>query len=299
MLKAPVAGQVKTRLVPPLSPKDAARLYTCFILDTFHRMNTLPDIDIIAAFTPQKLAHRVRKVVPPQIPLIPQKGKDLGERLHNVFSRLFFVGYEKVAIIGSDSPDLPIEYIEKSFSLLNKKLLDGKKELVLGPSEDGGYYLIAMSNPLSRLGTDLKFVPKVGEGGFSGQTRTSFGSSAIGGGDENPPQSPFFKGGGLKFPSLAKRGKGRFEIFSGQIFQDIPWSTNKVLEETKRKAKNIGLELAILPKWYDIDDFNSLMSLMILRNNMKKELMTTNKLLKKIFKDIHAKTGKSGSWGIE
>ena len=98
---------------------------------------------------------------------------------------------------------------------------------------------------------------------------------------------------------MAKRGKGRFEIFSGQIFQDIPWSTNKVLEETKRKAKNIGLELAILPKWYDIDDFNSLMSLMILRNNMKKELMTTNKLLKKIFKDIHAKTGKSGSWGIE
>jgi len=236
MLKAPVAGQVKTRLVPPLSPKDAARLYTCFILDTFHRMNTLPDIDIIAAFTPQKLAHRVRKVVPPQIPLIPQKGKDLGERLHNVFSRLFFVGYEKVAIIGSDSPDLPIEYIEKSFSLLNKKTT-----LVLGPAEDGGYYLIAMSNLLSPLWTDLKSVPK--KGGMGG--------------------------------------------FAGEIFQDIPWSANTVFEKTIEKAKRAGLKTAVLPKWYDVDDIESLM---VLRKNIKDtSFAKTSKLIENIFKSLFAK----------
>lgn len=225
MLKSPIAGKVKTRLVPPLSKEDAARLYECFILDTFNRISALKDIDIIAAYTPKNSFQKVRNIVPSDILLISQRGKDLGERLHNVFSRLFSVGYKKVAIIGSDSPDLPIEYIKKSFSFL-----DGEKELVLGPSEDGGYYLVAMTKNCKRL------------------------------------------------------------------FTGIQWSTGTVFEETLRKAENIGLELAILPKWYDVDDMHSLE---ILRDTRKKELVATSTLLSKIFKDIRAKTGKSGFWGVE
>lgn len=252
MLKAPVAGQVKTRLVPPLSPKDAARLYRCFIQDTFSRISVLTDIDIIAAFgTPPPLspsmmwtgggiprlqAARVKKIVPHGITILPQKGKDLGERLTNVFSHLFSHGYKKVAIIGSDSPDLPIEYIEKSFSLLNKKTT-----LVLGPSEDGGYYLIAMSNLLSPMGTDLKSVPK--KGGMGG--------------------------------------------FAGEIFQDIPWSANTVFEKTIEKAKRAGLKTAVLPKWYDVDDIESLM---VLRKNIKyTSFAKTSKLIENIFKSLFAK----------
>lgn len=150
MLKLPVAGQVKTRLTPRLGEIGAARLYRCFIQDTFSRISALNGIDIIAAVTPKNMAAKVKKIVPPDITIIPQRGKDLGERLHNIFLQLFFVGYKKVAIIGTDSPDLPIEYIKKSFSLLK-----GKTELVLGPAEDGGYYLVAMSRECKEIFKDI------------------------------------------------------------------------------------------------------------------------------------------------
>ena len=152
MLKAPVAGKVKTRLAPPLSKKDAARLYECFIQDTFSRISVLRGIDIIAALgadvksIPKVPAARVKKIVPPGIAIIVQKGKDLGQRLSNIFSELFSLGYKKVAIIGSDSPDLPSEYIKKSFSLLKSKT-----ELVIGPAQDGGYYLVALSRDCREL----------------------------------------------------------------------------------------------------------------------------------------------------
>lgn len=164
MLKLPVAGKVKTRLTPPLKKEDAARLYKCFIQDIFNRISTLNGIDIIAAYTPKNAADRIKRIVPANTMLIPQKGNDLGERLQNIFSQLFSIGYKKVAIIGTDSPDLPAEYIKKSFSSLNKNT-----SIVIGPSRDGGYYLIAMSNPLSPMGTDLKSVPKGGMGGFASE----------------------------------------------------------------------------------------------------------------------------------
>jgi len=154
MLKVPVAGKVKTRLTPPLKKEDAARLYKCFIQDIFSRISTLNGIDIIAAYTPKNLAERIKRIVPVNTMLIPQKGNDLGERLQNIFSQLFSIGYKKVAIIGTDSPDLPVEYIKKSFSSLNKNT-----SIVIGPSRDGGYYLIAMSNPLS---------PPFSKGGMGG-----------------------------------------------------------------------------------------------------------------------------------
>jgi len=82
--------------------------------------------------------------------LIPQKGSDLGERLQNIFSQLFSIGYKKAAIIGTDSPDLPVEYIKKSFSSLNKNT-----GIVIGPSRDGGYYLIAMSRYSEEVFKDI------------------------------------------------------------------------------------------------------------------------------------------------
>lgn len=152
MLKAPVAGTVKTRLVPPLSKEDATMLYRYFIQDTFSRISALNGIGIIAAYTPQNQEYAIRKLLPLRTVLIPQKGKDLGERLVNIFSQLFSAGYKKVVIIGTDSPDLPIEYIKKSFAMLK-----GKTELVLGPAEDGGYYLIAMSRPCKEIFKNIKW----------------------------------------------------------------------------------------------------------------------------------------------
>ena len=150
MLKAPVAGKVKTRLTPPLKKEDAARLYKCFIQDIFSRISTLNGIDIIAAYTPKNAAERIKRIVPANTMLIPQKGNDLGERLSNLFSGLFSAGYKKIAVIGTDSPDLPIEYIKKSFSSLNKNT-----SIVIGPSRDGGYYLIAMSRYSEEVFKDI------------------------------------------------------------------------------------------------------------------------------------------------
>ena len=158
MLKVPIAGQVKTRLAAKIGKEDATKLYRCFIHDTFSGISLLKNIDIIAAYAPQNLISRVKRLVPLGVVVIPQKGRDLGERIQNVFSHLFSIGYKKIAIIGADSPDLPTEYIEKSFLLLK-----GKTRLVIGPAEDGGYYLIAMSNP---------FAPplrKGGKGGFASE----------------------------------------------------------------------------------------------------------------------------------
>ncbi|MBI5287339.1 MAG: TIGR04282 family arsenosugar biosynthesis glycosyltransferase [Deltaproteobacteria bacterium] len=173
MVKAPIPGEVKTRLIPPLTPEDAVGLYRCFIEDTLLRVSTftLPPtsphkggrekvskeegLPIFVAYTPPDKEAIIKEVVS-SIPLvngveglIPQIGEDLGERLFNTFQRLFSMGYKKVAIIGSDSPDIPLEYIEKTFCDLE----EGR--IVLGPSEDGGYYLIGMS-----LGTELNSVPK-------------------------------------------------------------------------------------------------------------------------------------------
>lgn len=150
MLKIPIAGQVKTRLAAQIGKEDATKLYRCFIHDTFSSISLLSNIDIIAAYTPQNLISRAKRLAPSGAIIIPQKGRDLGERLQNIFSRLFSIGYKKIAIIGADSPDLPIEYIEKSFLLLK-----GKTGLVLGPSEDGGYYLIAMSREHKEIFKDI------------------------------------------------------------------------------------------------------------------------------------------------
>ncbi|MBI5048891.1 MAG: TIGR04282 family arsenosugar biosynthesis glycosyltransferase [Deltaproteobacteria bacterium] len=156
MLKAPVAGRVKTRLVPPLKAEDAARLYSYFIEDIFNRISILTDVDIIAALgtdlksVPRVLAKKVKRILPSGILVTPQKGKDLGERLANIFSLLFLKGYNKVAIIGTDSPDLPVEFIKKSFAMLI-----GIVNLVIGPAEDGGYYLIAMSKDCRQIFKDI------------------------------------------------------------------------------------------------------------------------------------------------
>ncbi|HKZ45980.1 MAG TPA: DUF2064 domain-containing protein, partial [Thermodesulfobacteriota bacterium] len=104
MLKIPIAGQVKTRLAAQIGKEDATKLYRCFIHDTFSGISLLKNIDIIAAYAPQNLISRVKRLVPLGVVVIPQKGRDLGERIQDVFSHLFSIGYKKIAIIGADSP---------------------------------------------------------------------------------------------------------------------------------------------------------------------------------------------------
>ena len=140
MAKAPLPGEVKTRLCPPLSYEEAAQLYRCFLLDKIEQLSSLKATAPAVAYTPDDSEPLFEAMVPSSFTLIPQKGADLGARLSNTLNQLLASGYRQVMAIDSDTPTLPATYLEKAVSLLSKPEID----VVLGPSEDGGYYLIGL-----------------------------------------------------------------------------------------------------------------------------------------------------------
>ncbi len=148
MMKYPEAGKVKTRLVPPLTHSQAALLYRCFLADTFSALSTLSGIDLFAAYDPGVTEEQVRALVPERFAIFPQEGEDLGIRMRNTFNRLLPT-YEKVSMVGADSPDLPVSLITESFDRLDAA------QAVFGPAKDGGYYLVALNNPADALFTGI------------------------------------------------------------------------------------------------------------------------------------------------
>jgi uncharacterized protein len=135
--KAPRAGFVKTRLLPELTPEQANRIHRGLILDTLRSSMSMKGIARIMACDPtrrgpffQGLAKRFRLV------LMDQAGEDLGSRMQNAFTEARRRGFDAAIIVGTDCPTLPAEYIMEAFKLLRKH------SLVLGPSIDGGYYLV-------------------------------------------------------------------------------------------------------------------------------------------------------------
>lgn len=193
--KAPIPGQVKTRLCPPLTADEAATLHGSFVLDTLERTKVavgkfkLP-LDRYLACAPSSTLAFFKIMEERQgVKLIDQKGDDLGARMRNVFETMFERGYRRVLIIGTDVPSLPLEHYDQAVGLFDHH------DLVLGPACDGGYYLI-----------------------------------------------------GLKKSAPA-------------LFEDIPWSTNRVLALTQEKAAILGLSIGLLPEWPDVDTIDDLRAL--------------------------------------
>src|SRR5215470_2748135 len=91
MAKAPTAGEVKTRLCPPLSPAEAAALYRCFLLDKIAQVRALPGATGVIAFTPLQ-GRRLFERLAPDFRLIAQRGDDLGSRLLNSLNGLLCEG---------------------------------------------------------------------------------------------------------------------------------------------------------------------------------------------------------------
>lgn len=139
MAKTPRPGAVKTRLCPPLSPEEAAELYRCFLLDTIAKLCTCRQASLFIAYTP-RTDRGVFAALAPGLPLLPQRGRDLGARMADCFAQLFAKGYTKVLLTGSDLPTLPLRMIQQALDLMATPQVD----VVLGPSEDGGYYLIGL-----------------------------------------------------------------------------------------------------------------------------------------------------------
>ena len=140
----PVVGQVKTRLNPFLDLQTTCDLYTCFLSDSLDKVCAVKSTDCFVGIYPSSISGYFERLDPSlSINIFVQEGKDLGDRMKNTFSARFADGYEDVVIIGADSPSLPLAYIEQAFV--------SKKDVVLGPSMDGGYYLIGMRKKITNL----------------------------------------------------------------------------------------------------------------------------------------------------
>jgi rSAM/selenodomain-associated transferase 1 len=205
MTKAPQAGRVKTRLIPPLTPEEAAELNKCFLRDTAAAIASTcrhhPVIEAhasrsqaasaargIAVYTPLGAEWAYKDILPADFSLLPQRGDGFGERLYFAVEDLFKCGFKAVCLIDSDSPTVPAENFAEAVELLSTS----EDRVVLGPSDDGGYYLI-----------------------------------------------------GLKKPHR-------------ELFEQIDWSTERVLNQTIERTTERGLEIKLLPTGYDVDDAASL-----------------------------------------
>jgi uncharacterized protein len=213
MTKAPQPGRVKTRLAPPLTPEEAAELNKCFLRDTATAISSVcsrrPVGDAskmqfehadashseastaacgIAVYTPVGAESTYNDILPTAFSLLPQRGDKFGERLYSAVEDLFRCGFESVCLIDSDSPTVPAANFAEAVELLSTT----EDRVVLGPSDDGGYYLIGVKKPHRHL------------------------------------------------------------------FEQIDWSTERVLNQTMQRATEIGIEVKLLPTGYDVDDDASL-----------------------------------------
>lgn len=186
MTKAPRAGQVKTRLAPPLSPEEAAQLNVCFLRDTAAAIAKACGTTArgVGVYTPIGAEGAYIDILPSDFELLPQRGDGFGERLAFATADLFQCGFGSVCLIDSDSPTVSADVYADTVEILSK----AGDRVVLGPSDDGGYYLIGLK-----------------------QTRR-------------------------------------------ELFERIDWSTERVLEQTKTRARELNLDVSLLPTGYDVDD---------------------------------------------
>jgi len=194
--REPQKGKVKTRLRTCLSEPQCLDLYRAFLKDTISLTKNIQcESRILAYESNSKNPNYLRKIAR-NFKLYRQRGRDLGRRMYEAYKFAKSKKASKVVIIGSDSPTLPPSYIREAFKRLDRN------DVVIGPSHDGGYYLI-----------------------------------------------------GLKEPCFG-------------IFKDIKWSSNKVLKDTVKKAKDLKKRVAMLKRWYDVD---GPVALNYLRRDLKKK----------------------------
>ncbi len=182
---------VKTRLVPPLTPEEAAALNVCFLRDMAANIAGVArsgEADGVAVYTPVGAESAYDGLLPEGFSLLAQRGASLGDRLFHAAEDLLAVGYGSLCLIDSDSPTLPGPLLRAAVAALKRP----GDRVALGPADDGGYYLIGLKHAHRRL------------------------------------------------------------------FEDIDWSTARVLRQTIERAAEINLAVELLPAWYDVDEASSL-----------------------------------------
>jgi rSAM/selenodomain-associated transferase 1 len=165
---------------------QAAALYECFLRDTFDLIRQVPQVQPVVAYLPAEEEAYFAELAP-DFERILQAGASLGTRLDNALTYYLHRGYRQVVIMNSDGPTLPPSWLTAAF----ERLADGA-DVVLGPCDDGGYYLIGIKRPAPRL------------------------------------------------------------------LREVQMSTPHVTEETLKLAAEEGLQVELLPVWYDVDNAASL-----------------------------------------
>jgi uncharacterized protein len=138
-VKAPEKGVVKTRLAKVLGEDIALELYEQFVRDVL-TVARRGSYERRICFHPEDAAEQIINWLGRDSKYLPQKGTNLGERMKNAFEAAFLEGFQGVALIGSDSPDLPPSIIDEALSQLPAY------DAVIGPAYDGGYYLLGFNS---------------------------------------------------------------------------------------------------------------------------------------------------------
>ena len=139
MSKHPTVGKVKTRLGESIGHEETAQLYTYFLKDTVEKIKRL-GVPFFIYYSPEEKKEEFECLLGNNLTYVPQRGIDLGERLYNGFKKSLRMGHPSAIALASDTPDLPESILVEA----GEKLRDF--DSVIGPSSDGGYYLIGLRN---------------------------------------------------------------------------------------------------------------------------------------------------------
>ncbi len=144
--KAPVPGQVKTRLSPAVTPDEAASLHGSLVMDMLERCQSLKGCDRILVGAPSR-EHPFFRAMEARykVKLWEQKGKDLGARMQYAVEEGVARGYESIVIVGTDIPEVSADILIQALQAVKNH------DVVLGPTFDGGYYLIALRKAIPEL----------------------------------------------------------------------------------------------------------------------------------------------------
>lgn len=151
MARAPIPGHAKTRLEPDLNPEQCAALSLAFIKDAIDLTMELPLFTPFLAYTPGNEHKLFREITPEGMKLVPQTTGDLGERMSQLIVVLEARGYSPVVLVGTDIPTLQPDTLLTAAAKLKHA------DLCLGPSRDGGYYLVGMNRCDKRIFQNIEW----------------------------------------------------------------------------------------------------------------------------------------------
>lgn len=137
--RVPKPGVTKTRLLPVLKPEQCVELHWCFLQDLAEVYKKM-DIHLFVAYTPDPDWELLKRPFP-DAGFFVQKGADLGEKMYRAIRTVLKLGYESVVLTGADLPMMGPEHLESGFAALESA------DIAIGPTSDGGYYLIGMKQP--------------------------------------------------------------------------------------------------------------------------------------------------------